>query len=87
MTLRRSRASVTIPAGTMQRPVRLAYPHRQASEVTFADMPGQPGVSAFREAVVTTACGIEITTTLTTRSDDRVRCPDCLTAMVTDAGQ
>src|SRR5579859_6170136 len=40
-------------------------------------MPARPGVSAFRQPLVTTACGERIVATLTTKDDNRVRCPYC----------
>src|SRR5712691_9544415 len=58
-----------------------AIPHKQASDIRWADVPAQPGVGAHRDPVVTTACGQEIATTLVTRTNSRVRCPDCRAAI------
>jgi hypothetical protein len=57
---------------------RLAeIPHKQASEVRTVDVPAAHGINAHRLYLVTTACGEEKPTTLTTRLDDRVRCERC----------
>jgi hypothetical protein len=62
-------------------------PHMQVSEVFTLDVPARPGVAAHRDYLVLTACGREVATTLVTRQDDRVHCPDCLAAMTAqDAG-
>ena len=55
-------------------------PHKQVSKVRVVEAPAQPGVAAHRDHLVDTACGREITTTLTTLRDDLVRCPNCLAA-------
>lgn len=60
-------------------------PHMQASDVRTVDVPAQHGVIAHRNFLVTTACGEEMPTTLVTRRRDKVRCPDCLAAEVSDA--
>ena len=59
-------------------------PHKQVSDVGWVNVPAQPryGVGAHRDPVVTTACGREVATTLATRRDDLVRCPNCLAAEV-----
>lgn len=59
-------------------------PHRQASEVRITDVPAQHGAIAHKNYMVTTACGQEMPTTLVTRRDDWVRCPDCRAAMEQD---
>lgn len=56
-------------------------PHMQASEIRWNDVPAQHGLPAHRNAVVTTACGREKTTTLVTRRAEQVRCIDCKAAM------
>ena len=61
---------------------RLAeIPHKQASEVRVVDVPAQHGLIAHQDYLVTTACGDEKPTTLTTRRDDQVHCARCLAAM------
>lgn len=63
---------------TSKRRDRLAaIPHRQASEVRTVAVPARLGVMAHNDYLVTTACGQEMPTTLVTRRDDKVRCPDC----------
>lgn len=59
---------------------RRVGPHMQASEKRIVDVPAQPGIMAHRQFLVDTACGREITTTLTTRRTDLVHCPDCVAA-------
>ena len=54
-----------------------AIPHKQVSGLTWVAVPAQHGIGAYRKAMVTTACGQEVVTTLATRRDDRVRCPEC----------
>lgn len=58
-----------------------SIPHIRASEVTVVDVPPQNGLIGYRDFRVTTACGEELTTTLTTRRADRVRCEKCKAEM------
>jgi hypothetical protein len=52
--------------------------------VRVVDVPAAHGVGAHRDYLVTTACGEEKPTTLVTRRDDLVCCPDCVAAMAAD---
>ena len=74
----RSTLGVMTPNGPRSR--LAAIPHKQASDVRFVDVPSRNGLIAYKNAVVTTACGQEQPTTMTTRRDDLVRCTDCKAA-------
>jgi hypothetical protein len=59
-------------------------PHKQVGEIRWVDVPARPGVGAHRDPIVTTACGAEIATTLVTRINRMVKCPDCRLALADD---
>lgn len=61
--------------------LRAVGPHKQTGDVIKTSVPARLGVGAHTDFTVTTACGKTTQTTLATRRDDLVRCPDCLGAM------
>lgn len=60
---------------------RTVGPHKQVSERWSVEVPAQHGIIAHRNWLAKTACGKDVDTTMVTRRDDRVRCPDCLATM------
>ncbi len=56
-------------------------PHKQVGEARTVPVPAGHGIIAHNDYLAPTACGREVTTTLVTRQDHRVRCPECLAAM------
>jgi hypothetical protein len=60
-------------------------PHKRASDVRVVDVPAQHGIVAHKNYLVTTACGQEITTTLVSLDDERVRCAACKAAIASPA--
>jgi hypothetical protein len=62
-------------------------PHLAVTPVTWRHDIGDEIARRAGMPMVTTACGIEETTTLTTRREDRVRCPNCLQVITEGAAE
>jgi hypothetical protein len=56
-------------------------PHKKAGDTRHVPAPARRGVAAHNDYLAPTACRREVATTLATRQDNLVRCPNCLAAM------
>lgn len=65
-----------------ERMARKIGPHAEVSRRQEI-VPAAHGIAQHMRVMVTTACGREVPSTLTTRTADRVRCPDCQTVTST----
>lgn len=58
----------------------LLTPHLQVGDTRTVDVPAGQGVAAHRDFLASTACGLEVATTLVTRDRERTHCQACYDA-------